>query len=64
MAYRALLIGKNIPIIDTFFNFLWEEYELFTSSTRIEDLRRHIDILDPDLVIYCLYNELWFSYPK
>ena len=57
MAYRALLIGKNIPIIDTFFNFLWEEYELFTSSTRIEDLRRHIDILDPDLVIYCLYNE-------
>ena len=57
MAYRALLTGKNTPIIDTFFNFLWEDYELFTCSTRFEDLRRHIEALDPDIVIYCLYNE-------
>lgn len=57
MAYRTLLIGKNTPIIDTFFNFLWESYELYTSSTRFEDLKRHIEILDPDIIIYCLYNE-------
>ena len=57
MAYRALLIGKNTPIIDTFFNFLWESYELYTSSTRFEDLKRHIEVLDPDVVVYCLYNE-------
>ena len=57
MAYRTLLTGKNTPIIDTFFNFLWESYELFTSSERFEDLRRHIEILDPDIIVYCLYNE-------
>lgn len=57
MAFRALLIGKNTPIIDIFFNFLWEQYELYTCSTRFEDLKRHIEILNPDVLIYCLYNE-------
>ncbi len=57
MAYCTLLIGKNTPIIDTFFNFLWEDYELYTSSLRFEDLRRHIEIIDPDIIIYCMYNE-------
>ncbi|MBE5925059.1 MAG: response regulator [Lachnospiraceae bacterium] len=57
MAYRVLLTGKNVPIIDTFFNFLWESYELITSSTRFEDLKRHIELTSPDIVIYCLYNE-------
>ncbi|MBR1597704.1 MAG: response regulator [Lachnospiraceae bacterium] len=57
MAYKILLAGKNTPIIDTFFNFLWESYELFTSSTRFDDLKRHIEVMNPDIVIYCLYNE-------
>lgn len=57
MAYRVLLTGKNIPIIDTFFNFLWESYDLITSSSRFEDLKKHIELLDPDIIVYCLYNE-------
>lgn len=57
MAYRVLLTGKNVPIFDTFFNFLWENYDLITSSTRFEDLKKHIELLDPDIIVYCLYNE-------
>ena len=57
MAYRVLLIGKNTPIIDTFFNFLWESYDLFTSSTRFDDLKKHMELMNPDIVIYCIYNE-------
>ena len=57
MTYRVLLTGKNVPIFDTFFNFLWESYDLITSSSRFEDLKKHIELLDPDIIIYCLYNE-------
>ena len=55
--YKALLTGKNNSVIDDFFNQMYENFEVITTSTRYDDIIRHIRYFSPHLFIYCLYNE-------
>lgn len=57
MKYKALLAGKNNSIIDDFFVQMNDTFESVTTSTRYEDIIRHIKYFRPDIFVYCIYNE-------
>ena len=55
--FRALVTGKNDLIIDDLFLQARESLELLYCSGRLEDRRRHIELLKPDIFIICLNDE-------
>ena len=57
MRYKTLLIGRNNSMIDDFFNQTEVKFEVMTSSVRYEDMMRHLKYVDPDIFVYCIYNE-------
>lgn len=57
MKYKALIAGKNNSAIDDFFVQMNDYFEAITTSTRYEDIIRHIKYFQPDIFIYCIYNE-------
>ncbi len=57
MSYRVLLTGKDNSTIDTFFLRLVDEYELLTTSTRLDDMLYHIERIPPHVFIICLTDE-------
>lgn len=57
MKYKVLLAGKNNSVIDDFFVQMNDNFEAVTSSTRYEDIIRHLKYFQPDVFIYCVYNE-------
>ena len=57
MKYKALVTGKNTAIIDEFFIQMDENFEVVSTSTRFNDIMRHIKYFIPDLFVYCLSNE-------
>ena len=57
MKYKALVTGKNTAIIDEFFVQMDENFEVVSTSTRFNDIMRHIKYFTPDLFVYCLSNE-------
>ncbi|MCR5800985.1 MAG: response regulator [Lachnospiraceae bacterium] len=57
MVYRALLVGRNTPLIDLFFERLNDTFEVMTCSLREADIDKHIEVFDPEMVIFCFYNE-------
>ncbi len=44
-------------MIDDFFNQTEDMFEVMTSSVRYEDMMRHLKYVDPDIFVYCIYNE-------
>ncbi len=58
MGKEFLLTGKNVAVIDTFYNQLWDVYDCMTTSIRFQDINRHLDKYKPDAFIYCMNNEL------
>lgn len=57
MRYKTLLIGRNNSMIDDFFNQTEDMFEVMTSSVRYEDMMRHLKYVEPDIFVYCIYNE-------
>lgn len=57
MKYKLLLTGKNEAVIDDFFKQMSDSFEVVTTSTRYSDLTRHMSFFQPDIFVYCLYNE-------
>lgn len=57
MKYKLLLTGKNETVIDDFFMQMSDVFEVVTTSTRYADLTRHMSFFQPDIFVYCLYNE-------
>lgn len=57
MKYKVLLTGKNDSAIDDFFMQMGDNFEVLTTSTRFEDISRHMTYFKPDIFVYCLYNE-------
>ena len=57
MKYRVLLTGKSNSIIDDFFEQMYDCFEALTTSARHDDMLRHIRYFEPDIFVYCLYNE-------
>lgn len=57
MKYKLLLTGKNESAIDDFFMQMSDTFEVVTTSTRYADLSRHMSFFQPDIFVYCIYNE-------
>lgn len=57
MKYKVLLTGKNDSVIDDFFIQMTDNFEVMTTSTRFEDIIRHMNYFSPDIFVYCLNNE-------
>ena len=57
MRYKVLITGKNTAVIDEFFMQMEEYFEAVSTSTRYEDIVRHIKYFSPEIFIYCISNE-------
>ena len=55
--YKILLTGKGRSIIDDFFNQMEECFYAVTTSTRYDDIVRHLDFYKPDVFVCCLNGE-------
>lgn len=58
MSYKVLLAGKNNAVMDDFFSQMSDAFEAVTTSTRYDDILRHIHYFEPDLFIYCINQEV------
>lgn len=57
MKYKVLLLGRNDILLEDFFMYVTEDFELQTSSMRREDISSHINYFKPDALIYCMKEE-------
>lgn len=57
MKYNVLLTGSHKASVEDLFTHMEENFTCITSSTRCQDLIRHIRIFQPDLLIMCLKSE-------
>ena len=57
MKYKILISGKNNTIIDDFFPQTSDDFEAVTTSTRYDDIVRHLTFYKPDVFIYCIASE-------
>lgn len=57
MKYKVLITGKNDSAIDDFFVQMSDNFDVVTTSTRFMDLSRHISFFQPEIFVYCIYNE-------
>lgn len=57
MKYKILISGKNNTIIDDFFSQTSDDFEAVTTSTRYDDIVRHLTFYKPDVFIYCIAGE-------
>ena len=62
--FKLLLAGKNNLIIDDFFDHMEDEFDVMTTSLRYRDMVNHLDKFQPDLFVYCLYNESDSEYKR
>lgn len=58
MRYKILLMGGNNSLIDDFFFHMDDVFEVQTTSLRYEDLLSHIKYFDPDILGFCMDEEL------
>lgn len=57
MGYKVLVMGKNDAAIDVFFKQMDGDFTVLSCSTRYEDIVGHIDYFEPDVLVYCLFDE-------
>ena len=57
MRYKILLMGRNNALIDDFYAQVEAGLDFLTCSLRYEDLLRHIELIKPAAVVYCLSRE-------
>lgn len=55
--YKILLTGRNMSVINDFFDQLMNTFDPMTSSTRYDDLLIHLKYFSPDAFAYCLNKE-------
>lgn len=58
MKYKILVTGKATSVIDDLFTRRNDCFELMTTSLRHEDIIAHIKYFQPDMLLYCMYNEI------
>lgn len=57
MRYKVLLTGNNKTIINEFFTYMDSEFECISTSERYDDIMSHITYVEPDVFVYCLFQE-------
>lgn len=64
MKCKVLLTGNNKSAIDDFFIHMDENFEAMTTSDRYEDIIQHIKYFNPDVFVYCLFDETGDDFNK
>ena len=71
MKYKTLLLGENNAIIDDFFFQMTDDFEIMTTSNRNDDIINHLEVFEPDILIYCInadskkdFNRVYFLKEK
>ena len=54
--YKLLMCGKSSVVIDEFYNNLSDEFDVLTSSMRYRDMVKHVNLFQPDLMMYICQN--------
>ena len=57
MKHKILITGKSESVIDDFFIQMNDNFEVLTTSTRYEDIIRHLNYFSPDVFVYCISRE-------
>ena len=57
MKYKALLVGRNLEVIEDFFTQPHNYLELESSSLRTEDVMNHLKYYKPHVMVYCVRSE-------
>ena len=57
MKYKALLTGENKSAIDDFFIQMQDSFQVLTTSSRKEDMEKHLELFEPDVFVYCINAE-------
>ena len=57
MRYKVLIAGRDDKVVDDFFAQKNSEFEVMTTSTRHEDIGRHLDYFKPDVFVFCMRTE-------
>ncbi|MCM1064017.1 MAG: response regulator [Eubacterium sp.] len=57
MKYKVLLTGNNKTIINEFFTYMDFNFECISTSERYDDIMSHLKYVQPDVFVYCLYQE-------
>lgn len=57
MKHKILITGKNESVIDDFFIQMNDNFEVLTTSTRYEDIIRHLNYFSPDVFVCCIGRE-------
>lgn len=58
MKRKVLLVGNQDAIIDDFFLHTEETFYCLSTSTRPNDIKMHFKFFDPEVVVYCLTNDV------
>lgn len=57
MKYKVLLTGNNKTVINEFFTYMDNNFECISTSERYDDIMSHMKYVQPDVFVYCLYQE-------
>lgn len=63
-AYKLLMCGKSNIVIDEFYNNFSDEFDVLTSSMRYRDMVKHVNLFQPDLMLYICQNLQEGDYKK
>lgn len=55
--YRILITGKNNVVLDDFFEYTGDTFDIISTSMRYEDMDNHLTICEPDIFVYCAAND-------
>ena len=55
-AYKLLMCGKSNIVIDEFYNNFSDEFDVLTTSMRYRDMSKHVNLFQPDLMLYICQN--------
>lgn len=58
MRYKVLLTGRGFSTINDFFELLNQQFQILTTSMRYNDILEHIEVFQPDILVYCLKKEI------
>lgn len=71
MKYKIILMGENNTIIDDLFFQEHKDFDIITSSSRNDDIITHLQIFEPDIIVYCMneaskkdFNRIYFLKEK
>jgi len=63
-AFKMLMCGKSSIVIDEFYNNFSDEFDVLISSMRYRDMAKHVNLFQPDLLLYICQNLQEGDYKK